>query len=98
MHAHPGALAILAAFSCATLPGQGKAEIGCNSCFHLVDGQRPRPRTQKELFQKITVWGWNLWFDLSNKLLVLSVPLLIDPATKHHNLGQQVRRAAEKPY
>ena len=50
------------------------------------------PRTQKELFQIITVWGWNLWFDLSNKLLVLSVPLLIGPATEHHYLGQQVRR------
>src|SRR5277367_5906502 len=97
MHAHPGALAILAACSCLSYPGQEKAEIGCNSCFHLVDGQRPRPRTQKELFQKITVWGWNLWFDLSNKLLVLSVPLLIGPATKHHSLGQQMRTRQKNP-
>src|SRR5579862_4666543 len=78
-------------------PGRGKAEIGCNSCFHLVDGQRPRPRTQKELFQKITVWGRNLWFDLSNKLLVLSVPLLIGPATKHPYLGQQMRTRQKNP-
>ena len=41
---------------------------------------------------KDTVWGWNLWFDLSNKLLVLSVPLLIDPGDEQRYLGQQVRR------
>jgi hypothetical protein len=53
------------------------------------------PRTQKELFQKITVWGWNLWFFLSNKLLVLSVPPLFDPGDEHHDLGHMCE-AAEK--
>src|ERR1700760_34170 len=97
MHAHPGALAILAACSRLTYPSKGQAEIDCNSCFHLVDGQRPRPRTQKELFQKITVWGWNLWFDLSNKLLVLSVPLYW-PQRSTSLFGPASANAAEKPY
>ena len=79
------------------LPGLGKAETGCNSCFHLVDGQRPRPTRSKGTYPKDTVQGWNLWFDLSNKLLVWSLPLLIGPAT---NIAIWASRcdAAEKPY
>ena len=41
--------------------------------------------------------GWNLWFDLSNKVLVLSVPLLIDPATNSAIWASRCD-AAEKPY
>ena len=92
MHAHPGALAIPAVCSGATYPGRGEAEVDCNSCFHLVDGQRPRPTHSKGTIPRDYGRGWNLWFDLSNKLLVLSVPLLIDPGDEQRYLGQQVRR------
>jgi hypothetical protein len=83
MHAHPGALAILAACSGTTHPDVGKAEIHCNSCFHLVDGQRPRPTHSPRnfCFPENYGRGWNLWFDLSNKLLVLSVPLSLTQQT-----------------
>ena len=91
MHAHPGALAILAACSGKTIPRLGQSFAATHVSTWLM-ARGHVPRTQKELFQKITVWGWNLWFDLSNKLLVLSVALVIGPATKHRYLGQQVRR------
>jgi hypothetical protein len=96
MHAHPGALAILAACSGKTIPRLGQSFAATHVSTWLM-ARGHVPRTQKELFQKITVWGWNLWFDLSNKLLVLSVPLLIDPAT---NITIWASRcdAAEKPY
>src|ERR1700728_3488390 len=97
MHAHPGALAILAACSGKTIPRPGKAELRCNSCFHLVDGQRPCPTHSKGTFPKDYGLGWNLWFDLSNKLLVLSVPLMNDPATNITTWASSCD-AAEKPY
>src|SRR5580698_6379164 len=36
---------------------------------------------KRNFSKRLRFGGWNLWFDLSNKLLVLSVPLLFDPAT-----------------
>jgi hypothetical protein len=64
----------------ANLSGPGQAETGCNSCFPLVGGRRPlSTHSIGTFFQKITVWV-ELWFDLSNKLLVSSVPLSVDPA------------------
>jgi len=38
-------------------PGAEKAQIDCNSCFHLVDGQRPRPTLSKQLFPKLRIGG-----------------------------------------
>jgi hypothetical protein len=55
MHAHPGALTFLQFASSATHPGLGKAETGCNSCVHLVDGQGPRPTRSKGTYPKDTV-------------------------------------------
>jgi len=62
-------------------PDRGRQSFAATHVSTWLMARGHVPRTQKELFQKITVWGWNLWFDLSNKLLVLSVPLLIGPAT-----------------
>jgi hypothetical protein len=62
-------------------PDRGRQSFAATHVSTWLMARGHVPRTQKELFQKITVWGWNLWFDLSNKLLVLSVPLLFDPAT-----------------
>ena len=94
MHAHPGALAILAACSGKTIPRLGQSFAATHVSTWLM-ARGHVPRTQKELFQKITVWGWNLWFDLSNKLLVLSVPPLNRPGDEHHYLGHMCE-AAEK--
>jgi hypothetical protein len=55
------------------------------------------PRTQKELFQKITVWGGTYGLISQNKLLVLSVPLMIDPAMNITTWASSCD-AAEKPY
>src|ERR1700759_1887429 len=68
------------------LPEPEKAEIGCTLCFPLVDGQRPHPTHSKGTFPKDYGLGWNLWFDLSNKLLVLSVPLNGRPGAEHYTL------------
>jgi hypothetical protein len=97
MHAHPGALAILAGRSGISLPRQGRQSFAANNVSTRLMASGHVPHAQKELFQEITVWGWNLWFDLSNKLLVLSVPPLVDPAT---NIAIWASRcdAAEKPY
>src|ERR1700726_4187337 len=78
-------------------PDRGRQSFAATHVSTWLMARGHVPRTQKELFQKITVWGWNLWFDLSNKLLVLSVPLLNGPATEHHYLGQQVRTRQKNP-
>jgi hypothetical protein len=74
MHAHPGALAILATYSDTTPPQTGgKAEISCT----------------------LVSWGGTYGLISQNKLLVLSVPPLIDPA--NITLGASICDAAEKP-
>jgi hypothetical protein len=73
MHAHPGALAILAAYSDTIPPRTGeRAEISC------------------------TLVSWGGTYDLisQNKLLVLSVPPLIDPA--NITLGASILRRGRK--
>ena len=73
-----------------TRSGGGRGSLG--SCFHLIHGQRPRPRTQKELVQKIRFGGGTYWFDLSNKVLVLVCTAIDRPGDEQRYLGQQVRR------
>ena len=92
MHAHPGALAIPAVCSGATYPVWGKAEVDCNSCFHLVDGQRPRPTHSKGTGPKIRFGGGTYGLISQTKYWCWSVPLLIDPGDEQRYLGQQVRR------
>src|SRR5579863_10051539 len=97
MHAPPGALAILAACSWLTLPDGGRQRSAATHVSTWLMASGHVHALKRNFFQKITVWGWNLWFDLSNKLLVLSVPLLIGPATKHPYLGQQMRTRQKNP-
>src|SRR5580698_10096335 len=105
MHAHPGALAILAACSVATYLGPGKAEIGRNLLFHLFDGQRPRPTHSKGTYPKDTVGGGtyglisqtNYWCCLYRYCLTRRRTALFGPAdaTRQKNPidSRELRRA-----
>src|ERR1700733_9010549 len=79
MHAHPGALAILAACSGTTLP---KTKVRQRftathvSTWLMASGHVLR--TQKELFPEITVGGGTYGL-ISQQTTVLSVPLLFWP-------------------
>jgi len=79
-----------------SFPRTGKAEIDCNSCFHLVDGQRPRPTHSKGTIPRDYGRGWNLWFDLSTNYWCYLYRLLFGPG--NITIRASSCDAAEKPY
>src|ERR1700759_1887428 len=96
MHAHPGALAIPAACSVRTFPNLRRQRSAAPYVFPWLMASGHIPRTQKELFQKITVWGGTYGLISQTNYWCYLYRSMVDPAP-NITLWASSYDAAEKP-